>query len=163
MTSAAPGPAVKRAGVDLGRQCLCRARGRIVHSLRDRLTVEGVWKAVGTMTWVPEACTLPTVEQPVRVAEFDELFATAVRPAERVDRTELRLHLPAGDETMSAARDLMSRETGCCSFFTFDLRTSDAGTQLEARVPPAHVAVLDAMQERVETARSRMRAHRGGP
>ena len=28
------------------------------------------------MAWVPEACTLPTVEQPVRVAEFDELFAT---------------------------------------------------------------------------------------
>jgi hypothetical protein len=29
--------------------------------------------------WVPEACTLPTVEQPLRVAEFDDLFATALR------------------------------------------------------------------------------------
>jgi hypothetical protein len=44
------------------------------------------------MTWVPESCRLPTVEQPLRVAEFDELFASAVTPAERVDRTGLRLH-----------------------------------------------------------------------
>jgi predicted metalloendopeptidase len=29
--------------------------------------------------WVPEACTLPSVEQPLRVAEFDEVFANAVR------------------------------------------------------------------------------------
>jgi len=45
---------------------------------------------------VPQAA-LPTVEQPLRVAEFDELFATAVRPVERVDLTGLRVHLPAGD------------------------------------------------------------------
>ena len=25
--------------------------------------------------WVPQACTLPTVQQPLRVAEFDGLFA----------------------------------------------------------------------------------------
>ncbi|MBB6551859.1 hypothetical protein [Nonomuraea rubra] len=32
------------------------------------------------MTWVgPSACTLPTVEQPLRVAEFDALFAGAVQ------------------------------------------------------------------------------------
>ncbi len=107
------------------------------------------------MTWVPQACTLPTVEQPVRVAEFDELFATAVRPSERVDSTGLRLHLPAGEETVSAARNLMSRETGCCAFFTFDLRASAAGTQLDVRVPPGQVAVLDAMQQRAEMHRGR--------
>ena len=28
------------------------------------------------VTWVPESCKLPTVEQPLRVAEFDALFAT---------------------------------------------------------------------------------------
>lgn len=44
---------------------------------------------VRTMTWVPQSCTLPTVEQPLRVAEFDALFATAVRSAERLRRTEL--------------------------------------------------------------------------
>jgi hypothetical protein len=26
--------------------------------------------------WVPQACTLPTVERPLRLAEFNDLFAT---------------------------------------------------------------------------------------
>ncbi|MEU9473975.1 hypothetical protein AB0D78_47270 [Streptomyces avermitilis] len=26
-------------------------------------------------TWIPASCTLPTTEQPLRVAEFDALFA----------------------------------------------------------------------------------------
>ena len=103
------------------------------------------------MTWVPDACTLPTVEQPLRVAEFDELFATAVRSVERVDRTELRIHLPATAET--AARDLTARESGCCSFFVFELRASAGGTELRVRVPESQGAVLDAMQQRAETAR----------
>jgi hypothetical protein len=107
------------------------------------------------MTWVPEACTLPTVEQPLRVAEFDELFAAAVRPAERMDPTGLRIHLPAGQATALTARDLIARETGCCSFFAFDLRESIAGTELDVRVPQAQVAVLDAMQQRAEQARVR--------
>jgi DNA-binding transcriptional MerR regulator len=34
---------------------------------------------------VPMACTLPTSEQPLRVAEFDELFRTAVHAEHRVD------------------------------------------------------------------------------
>ncbi|MEV6153769.1 hypothetical protein AB0L53_25835 [Nonomuraea sp. NPDC052129] len=29
--------------------------------------------------WVPSECTLPTAEQPLRVAEFDALFAEVVR------------------------------------------------------------------------------------
>jgi len=107
------------------------------------------------MTWVPESCTLPTVEQPLRLAEFDELFASAVRPAERVDRTGLRLHLPGGEETVSATRELVARESGCCSFFSFELVPSDAETALEVRVPAPQTAVLDAMQERAETARVR--------
>ncbi len=28
--------------------------------------------------WVPDAYTLPTVEQPIRVAEFDRFFAEGV-------------------------------------------------------------------------------------
>lgn len=106
------------------------------------------------MTWVPESCTLPTVEQPLRAAEFDALFASAVRPAERVDRTGLRLYLPAGEQTVSVTRELVARETGCCSFFTFDLAASDVETALEVRVPHSQTAVLDAMQERAEAARA---------
>ncbi|WP_245718914.1 hypothetical protein [Micromonospora rhizosphaerae] len=37
--------------------------------------------------WVPEACTLPTAERPLRVAEFDELFATALRGQTRLSPT----------------------------------------------------------------------------
>lgn len=106
------------------------------------------------MTWVPEACTLPTEERPLRVAEFDALFAAEVLRVERVDATNLRLHLRGSPQTAATARDLIGRETDCCSFFAFDLRESAAGTELEVRVPDAHVAVLDALQRRAEQART---------
>jgi hypothetical protein len=40
--------------------------------------------------WVPEACTLPTAERPLRLAEFDQLFATALREQQRLSPTVLR-------------------------------------------------------------------------
>jgi hypothetical protein len=101
------------------------------------------------MTWVPEACTLPTEEQPLRVAEFDALFATATGPAERLGPTRLRVHLPGGQDNVARARDLIARETGCCSFFSFDLRPSATDMELDVEVPEAHVAILDAVQQRV--------------
>ena len=106
------------------------------------------------MTWVPESCTLPTVEQPLRVAEFDDLFALAVRPAERSGPTGLRIHLPAGAETEATVRELVARETGCCSFFSFDVRPLSGETELEVRVPESRTAVLDAMAHRAESART---------
>lgn len=33
--------------------------------------------------WVPQSCSLPTVERPIRVAEFDRFFADAVRGVRR--------------------------------------------------------------------------------
>jgi hypothetical protein len=106
------------------------------------------------MTWVPESCTLPTVERPLRVAEFDALFATVTRPAERLGPTRLRVHLPGGPDALARARDLVARETGCCSFFSFDLRPSATATELEVQVPESQIAVLDAMQRRVEAVRA---------
>jgi hypothetical protein len=106
------------------------------------------------MNWVPQACTLPTAEQPLRVAEFDALFATAVRPAERLGPTRLVVHLPAGDDVVATARDLIARETACCSFFAFALRPSVGGTELDVQVPEPQAAVLDAMQQRAESARA---------
>lgn len=108
---------------------------------------------VSMMTWVPQSCTLPKMEQPLRVAEFDALFASAVRSAERTSRTELWMYLPGGADVVATARDVIERETECCSFFTFDLRASAAGTELGVRVPDSQVAVLDAMQARAEAAR----------
>lgn len=114
----------------------------------------GVEGPVSVVTWVPESCTLPTVDQPLRVAEFDDLFSTAVGPAERLASTRLCIRLPPGDEVVSTVRDLIARETGCCSFFSFDVRPSSLGTELEVWVPESQTAVLDAMEQRVDTARA---------
>ena len=104
------------------------------------------------MSWVPESCELPTAERPLRVAEFDALFATAVGPTERPAPNRLLIRLPHGQDT--TARELVARETGCCSFFRFDVRPSATGTELTVQVPESQVAVLDGMQHRVEEARS---------
>jgi hypothetical protein len=96
--------------------------------------------------WVPEACTLPTVERPLRLAEFDDLFATALLGQLRVSRTRLRWQLdPAVQER---ARDLTARESSCCSFFTFSFTTTGDGLQVDVEVPAGQVAVLDALTQR---------------
>ncbi|MEN3540115.1 hypothetical protein AAH991_33740 [Microbispora sp. ZYX-F-249] len=103
--------------------------------------------------WVPSACTLPTAEQPLRLAEFDALFAEAVRAVRREERERLRLELVPAPEHAARAAGLTVRENGCCSFFTFTLTVADGGLTLDVRVPPEHVEVLDALQARAETAR----------
>lgn len=102
--------------------------------------------------WVPQACTLPSAEQPLRVAEFDTLFAAALRGVDRVAPTELRLVLDgaAGFETF--ARDLTARETQCCSFFTFTFSRAEDRLLLDVQVPIAQVAVLDALADRAAAA-----------
>ncbi|WP_238352621.1 hypothetical protein [Kribbella solani] len=86
---------------------------------------------------------MPTVEWPLRVAEFDQLFATALRAVEWRDAMRLLLVLDAGAQ--AAARELTDRETGCCSFFSFTFAPAGDGTvHLKVGVPPAHSAVLGA-------------------
>lgn len=109
-------------------------------------------------SWVPQACTLPTQEQPLRVAEFDALFAASLTGVQRPEPTRARLLLAADAEP--EARDLAARETGCCSFFTvsFDQADAAAGTgsgvvSMDVGVPAAQVAVLDALVARAEAAR----------
>jgi len=99
-------------------------------------------------SWVPEACTLPTVERPLRLAEFDELFATSVRSVERLDPARLRLDLEPDASVAARAADLAVRETGCCSFFTFTLTATGGTVQLDVAVPAAQVEVLDALADR---------------
>ncbi|MEV0272697.1 hypothetical protein AB0H43_28290 [Hamadaea sp. NPDC050747] len=116
--------------------------------------------------WVPDACTLPTAEQPLRVAEFDALFAASLRHAERRTPTRLRLTLacstepadasPADDSLADAVRDLAARETRCCSFFTFTVATPEPGVvRLDVEVPSGHVDVLDALEARAAAVGSR--------
>jgi hypothetical protein len=96
--------------------------------------------------WVPDACTLPTAERPLRLAEFDDLFATAVRGQQRLSATRLRWRLDPAAEP--AARDLTARESGCCSFFTFTVSPVAGAVHLDVEVPAGHVDVLDALAGR---------------
>jgi len=96
--------------------------------------------------WAPDACTLPTSERPLRVAEFDDLFACALR-SERLQATRLDLWIPADVE--SAARDLTHRESECCSFFTFEFDSAGDCVVMHIAVPAAQVEVLDAIEARV--------------
>jgi hypothetical protein len=97
--------------------------------------------------WVPDACTLPTTDRPLRVAEFDDLF-TSVRGTERVAGTTLRLTLDRA--MLDFARDLAARETECCSFFDFPFGPAGEDTvTMEVTVPPAYTPILDGLVARL--------------
>jgi hypothetical protein len=104
---------------------------------------------------VPEACTLPTAERPLRLAAFDELFATAVRRVEPIEAIHARLHLSGPAGLADRVRDLAARETACCSFFTFTttpLPATDGETVvLDIEVPAAHADALAALVQRAST------------
>jgi hypothetical protein len=113
--------------------------------------------------WVPvDACTLPTVEQPLRVAEFDELFASALRGLERPDAQRARLVL-TGDQMLPAhVQRLVDAESSCCSFFTFTVdqleahlsaEPGQAAVELTIEVPAARTEVLAALVFRAERVR----------
>jgi hypothetical protein len=95
--------------------------------------------------WAPPACTLPTVDQPLRRAEFD-----AMSPQ------RLRLELRAHPDAASRAAGLAVKETGCCSFFHFDLSIGAGNVVLTVSTDPSNAAVLAALGER---AAARVGAH----
>ncbi|MCP3805541.1 hypothetical protein NLX83_40375 [Allokutzneria sp. A3M-2-11 16] len=95
--------------------------------------------------WAPQACTLPTEQQPLRVAEFNALFADALLTAHRTAPTRLRLVLDGNAEDRAA--ELTRRETECCSFFTFTFTRNDNHVYLDVEVPDKHADVLDALAE----------------
>jgi hypothetical protein len=101
---------------------------------------------------VPAACTLPTAEQPLRLAEFDALLATAVRGVETLGPTHARMRLTGAAGLEAQVRDLTARETECCSFFTFTITPEPAvdgeAMVLDIEVPPAHADVLAALAQR---------------
>jgi hypothetical protein len=105
---------------------------------------------------VPDACSLPTAEQPLRVTEFENLFATAARSVDRLDDRHVRI-LMAGEPGLAATvRDLAARENGCCGFFGFTVTPAQAaaGEQvtLDIEVPANFVDVLDGLALLAETA-----------
>jgi hypothetical protein len=98
--------------------------------------------------WVPRACTLPTVDQPLRRAEFDVLFAEDVVKVDHMSPEELRLELRASPEAAARAADLAVKETGCCSFFHFGLSIGDGQIVLTVSTDGKNTAVLTALRER---------------
>ncbi|XVQ89484.1 hypothetical protein ACQP2K_19315 [Microbispora siamensis] len=98
--------------------------------------------------WAPSACTLPTAEKPLRMAEFDALFAEAVQAVRRPGRERLRLELVFSPEHAARTAELAARENGCCSLFAFTLTIAGGGLALEVAVPPEQTEVLDALQAR---------------
>ena len=101
---------------------------------------------------VLEGCTLPTVDRPLRHAEFDDLFSTALTAQTRLSATVVRWSLDSRAEAV--ARDLAARETQCCTFFTFTFTSDGDSIQMDIRVPAVQTEVLDALAAR---AAARMR------
>lgn len=93
---------------------------------------------------------MSTEERPLRVAEFDTLFTDAVRSVQRIDGTSVSLELVPEAEMAARAADLVVRETGCCSFFTFSLVATGGKLHLEIGVPAQHADVLEALVVRAE-------------
>ncbi len=115
----------------------------------------------GPGSWVQiDACTLPTAEQPLRVAEFDALFAGALRKLELREPGWLRLVLAPGAGVQAAdveasTRELIARESVCCSFFDFHLTpTIDGELVLDVRVPDTRVEVLDGIIRQAQAAQA---------
>jgi hypothetical protein len=105
------------------------------------------------MSWVvPGACSLPVKEQPLRFDELDALFAIAVRGVYRIDARNLRLMLVADGVVDAITRDLVERETRCCSFFGFSLARRDGYLIVDIEVPTGHTAVLDGIARRASVA-----------
>ncbi|MFF0483118.1 hypothetical protein [Streptomyces sp. NPDC004435] len=99
-------------------------------------------------TWVPRSCTLPTEELPLRVAEWDGLFAERLTALSRPGPLRLRLDLAGGPGVEARVRDLVEREGGCCSFFTFTVTPGERLISLDIRVDRRHAAVLEALAAR---------------
>lgn len=99
---------------------------------------------------MPSACTLPTAEQPIRVVEFDQFFATSARAIRRSGPTRLEVLVDQGAETR--ARELAGRESSCCSFFAFDFTATADGVVIGVGVPSAYIEVLDAFAARTRAA-----------
>ncbi|TWD82852.1 hypothetical protein FB561_3998 [Kribbella amoyensis] len=98
------------------------------------------------LDWIDSSCTLPTADRPLRVAEFDALFRTAVRAVDRPTSSLLVLHLDPAAE--SEARELTARENACCSFFDFTFTAGADDVLLRVEVPAGRTAVLDGLAGR---------------
>lgn len=99
-------------------------------------------------SWAPDACTLPSAEQPLRVADFDALFRAGALRVDRAAGQELTVTLRPDPLVAAKAAELAVRETACCSFFRFDLAVADGAVTLRITAGSEHAATLDALADR---------------
>ena len=97
---------------------------------------------------VPAACTLPTDEQPLRRAEFDALFAEDVTSVDQLSPERVRFELRVDPDAAARAAGLAVKETGCCSFFDFDLFIGEGKVSMTVSTSTTHAAVLTALRDR---------------
>ena len=113
-----------------------------VATVKDRSSFGFVGQSTDLLRQL-EVCTLPTVERPLRIAEFSDLFATAAGDVRRVSPTEAVVMMPGG--MLAMARSLAARETNCCSFFEFKVEAVRDRTIMAIRVPERYTDVLSAL------------------
>jgi hypothetical protein len=102
---------------------------------------------------VPDACTLPSVEQPLRVHEFERLFAGALTAVStRPDGRSLRLVLADGPGVYDTTADLAARESECCSFFLFNVIRGGGTVTMDVRVDETHIDVLSGIERMARAA-----------
>ena len=111
--------------------------GFTVFSMEDHMTTD--------------ACAMPAAERPLRLAEFDDLFASSARSVTREDDRVL-IHLSGPSDLRDRVRDLATRETVCCSFFTFVVDGDEDNLTLHVAAPPERRPILDALAARAERA-----------
>lgn len=99
----------------------------------------------------PDACTLPTAQRPLRIAEFDDLFRTAATAVTRMGPRRARWSLTPEPDVPARTADLVARESLCCSFFDFTLRVTQGSLTLDVAVPGAQIAVLDGLVDRARS------------
>jgi hypothetical protein len=124
---------------------------------------------VSILDWLaPSACTLPTREKPLRVAEFDQLFSNHLVAIQPQGAFSIRMILhPNNDSSRSTllgtVQDLVHRESQCCSFFTFyvsSLGQEVDGVALEIGVPSEQLDVLAAIMARADLLLTQSKAGR---
>ena len=66
-------------------------------------TTHQIAKLTAADDWVPASCTLPTVEQPLRRREFDDLFAHDVTSVQSESPERIRLELRPDPEVAAVS------------------------------------------------------------
>jgi hypothetical protein len=109
--------------------------------------------APGSLAWAEvAACTLPSADRPLRVADFDALCAAYLVRAERTRPTAARLVMAGGPGVADRVQRLADAESSCCAFFDFAVSDDGDEVVLDVSVPPTYADVLAGLVSRAASA-----------